>query len=616
MISYCWANKHIVLSVADDLERSGFKFWLDRTNMGVALNESIIDGILRSRVIVPFIWEDYVDSHVCKQEVKFANEHRKPFLPVRLEKTPKVETSVAAFVTAGQIYIDLDRNVWANDVRRGDALGRIRDMLTQARGTPSSTVPVDPTASPQFHATSPTPPAVDPIVRQLTKSGAGGDPAAQFMLAMRHQFAVGTAADLSRAAFWIEMAANNTQALYYSVLHYAVMLALGEGFPRSVAEADRLNLGGQPQRDKIERELKACAAVDPGAKRVLRKFADWIQSRAEEGCAFAQYAFAEVTCHENDFSEAARWYHAAAAQDHASAQADLGVMYRDGKGVAKDVVEAARWFRKAAEQGNAWGQDNLGALYRDGDGVPRDVAEAARWFRKAAEQGNESAENRLGILYRNGEGVAEDLAEAARWFRRAADRGNAWAQSNLGGLYRNGDGVAKDTSEAARWFRKAAEQGNSVGQNNLGALYRDGDGVPKDPAEAARWFRKAADQGLSTGQYNLGRLYKHGEGVPKDLDEAARWFQRAADQGNPFGQLNLGALYKSGEGVAAKDLAEAARWFQKAAEQGNALAQLNLGRMYLSGEGVEKDAVEARKWLGKAAEQGNGDAKRRLEQLG
>jgi len=34
----------------------------------------------------------------------------------------------------------------------------------------------------------------------------------------------------------------------------------------------------------------------------------------------------------------------------------LGVMYEDGSGVPKDYTEAARWYRAAAEQGDSDGQ--------------------------------------------------------------------------------------------------------------------------------------------------------------------------------------------------------------------------------------------------------------------
>ena len=47
-------------------------------------------------------------------------------------------------------------------------------------------------------------------------------------------------------------------------------------------------------------------------------------------------------------------------------------------------MEALRWYRKAAEQGYASAQNNLGLMYRNGEGVPQDYVEAHKWFNLAA----------------------------------------------------------------------------------------------------------------------------------------------------------------------------------------------------------------------------------------
>ena len=60
------------------------------------------------------------------------------------------------------------------------------------------------------------------------------------------------------------------------------------------------------------------------------------------------------------------WYGKAVDQDDSLAQNNLGVMYEQGLGVAKDDAEAVRWFRKAAEQGDTVGQKNLEDVYRRG----------------------------------------------------------------------------------------------------------------------------------------------------------------------------------------------------------------------------------------------------------
>ncbi len=49
----------------------------------------------------------------------------------------------------------------------------------------------------------------------------------------------------------------------------------------------------------------------------------------------------------------ARLYRLAADQGYAFAQSNLGIMYEQGRGAAKDEREAVRLYRLAAEQGNA-----------------------------------------------------------------------------------------------------------------------------------------------------------------------------------------------------------------------------------------------------------------------
>ncbi|MCL2725942.1 MAG: SEL1-like repeat protein [Polyangiaceae bacterium] len=54
-----------------------------------------------------------------------------------------------------------------------------------------------------------------------------------------------------------------------------------------------------------------------------------------------------------------------------------------------------KWWRKAAEQGDAEAQAALGFMYSEGRGVAKDEAEAVKWWRKAAEQGYEEAQSAL-----------------------------------------------------------------------------------------------------------------------------------------------------------------------------------------------------------------------------
>ncbi|MGN1265920.1 MAG: hypothetical protein ACI4UL_08895 [Muribaculaceae bacterium] len=56
-----------------------------------------------------------------------------------------------------------------------------------------------------------------------------------------------------------------------------------------------------------------------------------------------------------------------------------------------NYYDAFELFKKAAELGYAKAQNNLGVLYKQGVGVEKNLSYAAYWFAKAAEQGDEDA---------------------------------------------------------------------------------------------------------------------------------------------------------------------------------------------------------------------------------
>ena len=144
-----------------------------------------------------------------------------------------------------------------------------------------------------------------------------------------------------------------------------------------------------------------------------------------------------------------------------------------------DYATAYRKWKPYAEGGDPVAQYNLGMLYRDGRGVTQDYAIAARWYGLAAEQGDASAQFDLADLYAEGNLGEADAAVPADLYRRAALQGLAEAQRKLGVLYIRGQGVARDHDIALKWLREAAAQGDGEAQEWLG-------GVPSEGIEHAR----------------------------------------------------------------------------------------------------------------------------------
>jgi formylglycine-generating enzyme len=218
-----------------------------------------------------------------------------------------------------------------------------------------------------------------------------------------------------------------------------------------------------------------------------------------------------------------------AEQGDAGAQAIIGSMYDNGVVVPENHAEAIKWYRKSARQGNATAQYNLGIIYRNGrDDVPQNYAEAAKWYRKAAEQGDVGAQNNLGRMYANGWGVPENDAEAVKWYRKAAEKGHARAQINLGSMHADGHGVPQNYVEAVKWYRKAAEQNDADAQAFLGLMYGRGAGVPVDYIKAHMWLSLAKEQGHK--QAVKGLVLVKSQMTPADISKAqalaSEWLEK------------------------------------------------------------------------------------------
>ena len=82
----------------------------------------------------------------------------------------------------------------------------------------------------------------------------------------------------------------------------------------------------------------------------------------------------------------------------AQAQYNLGVMYGNGKGVAKDYSKAIKWWNLAADQGNGKAQYNLGLMYEKGKEVKKNFKKAAIWYQLASNQGHAKAQEKLSLL--------------------------------------------------------------------------------------------------------------------------------------------------------------------------------------------------------------------------
>jgi TPR repeat protein len=125
------------------------------------------------------------------------------------------------------------------------------------------------------------------------------------------------------------------------------------------------------------------------------------------------------------------------------------------------LSRAAELFRVAAEAGSPEAQYALATLYKEGRGVKRDIVESTRLLYHAAVADNTDALVEYGIALFNGAGVARNEEEGARFLLRAAHRGSPIAQNRMAHILAAGRGMPADPVEAIKWHLLAKEAGRS-----------------------------------------------------------------------------------------------------------------------------------------------------------
>ena len=130
-----------------------------------------------------------------------------------------------------------------------------------------------------------------------------------------------------------------------------------------------------------------------------------------------------------NYAAAVREWRPLADRGDPDAQFNMGQAYKLGRGVPGDMGLAMSWYAKAAEQNHAQAQANLGLiLFQSGE-----RARAIPWLRKAAEAGDPRAQYVLGTALFNGDmpGLGKDWPRAYALMSRAAAQGLPQAAGNL-----------------------------------------------------------------------------------------------------------------------------------------------------------------------------------------
>ncbi|NLS70864.1 sel1 repeat family protein [Bradyrhizobium brasilense] len=187
-----------------------------------------------------------------------------------------------------------------------------------------------------------------------------------------------------------------------------------------------------------------------------------------------------------------------------AARSSRRAMYQLGRAYAanRQTAEAASAWRKAADKGSTSAMVELGVLYGNGTGVAKDEAQARKLFERAAQAGNARGVSNLAAL--GGGGAAADPARARELLAKSAET-NAEAQYQLGMMLAEGKGGAQDDVGARALFEKAAAQNHPGALERMGAFAQAGRGGPKDSDAAKAYYERAAALGDEDAKKALER---------------------------------------------------------------------------------------------------------------
>lgn len=292
---------------------------------------------------------------------------------------------------------------------------------------------------------------------------------------------------------------------------------------------------------------------------------------------------------------------------------DIDAMYWLAKSYEKKIVERPRdadifdMIQRSAAGGSAIAQADLGVRYIEGNGIARDRQKGISLLQGAANKGEPQASIALGVPYlelgrRTRDRDATKSAETL--FRSAADKGHVRALRLLAlACAENGNEI-----EAFTFMRQGAIAGDLQAEVNLAGFYRHGVGTNRDLAEALRWMKTAADGGLDEAQRELAKYYVGGVVVPQDLKQAFYWNNLAAMQGDVEARLEVANSYLTGSGVD-MDINRGRELLSKLAAEDVGQAQWLIGKQYIEGLWLPRDTEKAKLFLTKAADKGIYDAK-------
>ncbi|KAH8926050.1 HCP-like protein [Atractiella rhizophila] len=282
----------------------------------------------------------------------------------------------------------------------------------------------------------------------------------------------------------------------------------------------------------------------------------------------------------------------------------LGRMFLRGEAVRQDYAKAFLWFARGVQTGDRESHNGLGIMFRDGLGVAKDINKALQHFQTAAQADLADANANLGKFYLG----MGDMTTAARYFEQAIKHGDIFQSFYyLAEIYSMNTEQENLCPSAVSYYKMVVERGDWDHEVFWEAERAR---LTGDNARALLGYWVMAERGYEVAQNNVAFLLdrqKQSVYVPYlDLPVsenssdrlAMSYWTRSAGQDNVDALVKMGDYYYAGVGNGGEPQYEqAAACYQSAAATSlSALALWNLGWMHENGLGVAKDFHLAKRY--------------------
>lgn len=222
----------------------------------------------------------------------------------------------------------------------------------------------------------------------------------------------------------------------------------------------------------------------------------WYTAAAHQGNGLSQLrlAFLNAEAHFEgltpDYAEAEKWFTKAAEQNAGDAQFRLGNFYNNYK-TPPDHGKGFIWLKRAADNGHRVAMFDLGRMFMDGKGVAKNTALGLEWLKRAADSDLLQAQMTLAEIYSTGTpDIGKSPRDAMKWILKIAAKPTAsvFYLNRAGDIFFEGwEGIAKNYPAARKYYERAAAKNDAHARSRLADIYAQGLGVEKDPVKASEY---------------------------------------------------------------------------------------------------------------------------------